>query len=153
MALKISRQRTYAGLIILGVSILLFRTLRMMLVEHALEVLMLWVILLLILEFLTDLSCLLSALVWFLSNSNRNAMMTLRLGAAATLLHALRVLIYALGRIGPWVNFDVRPEYRAIYVFDWSWVYFASVLSGLSIVAIVVIWRIGLYRKKHRTGV
>ena len=51
MKSKDSKQRIYASLMILGPSILLFRTIRMMLVENAFEVLVLWVIALLIAEF------------------------------------------------------------------------------------------------------
>jgi hypothetical protein len=49
------------------------------------------------------------------------------LGAAAAILHAIRVLIYMLGRTGPWVNFDEKPGHRDSYTFEWFWVYFAAI--------------------------
>lgn len=149
MNTAVAKQRIYAFLMILGAGILLFRTIRMMLVENALEILVPWVNLLLIAEFIVDLSCLLSAIKWFISKNLKNAILPLRLAAIATILHAIRVLIYIMGRAGPWVNFDVKPEYHVQYTFEWFWVYFAGILSILGIVGVVVIWRLVRNHLKH----
>lgn len=143
-----SKQRIYAILLILGASILLFRTVRMMLVEEALEILVTWVIGLLISEFLIDLFCVISSIRWFILNDRLKATIPLWLGAAATILHAIRVLIYVIGRVGPWINFDVKPEYRESYTFSWFWVYFAAILSILGVMGVIVIWQI--IRNKER---
>lgn len=144
------KQRIYAALLLLGASILLYRTISMMLFENALKILAGWVIGLLFLEFFIDLGCLLSAVNWLVKGKGKNAALPLRLGAMATILHALRVLIYVLGRTGPWVNFDVKPAYRNSYTFDWFWVYFAGILSVLGIVGAVVIWWMISRNKKMR---
>jgi hypothetical protein len=143
-----SRQRIYSSLMIAGACILLFRTIRMMLVENALDILVLWVGILLIVEFLIDLGCVVSSLRWFINNNRENAALPLRLGAMAAILHAIRVLIYVLGRTGPWVNFDVKPEYHDLYTFEWFWVYFAAILSILGVVGVIVIWQI-IKTRKH----
>jgi hypothetical protein len=138
----ISKQRIYAFLLILGASFLLFRTLRMMFVENAFEILVLWVLLLLMVEFLVDISCIFSSLKWLISNDSLKATFPLQLGAAATILHAVRVLIYVLGRTGPWLNFDVKPIYHSSYSFEWFWVWFAAILSVLGVIGVIVIWRL-----------
>jgi len=48
MILHLSKQRIYALLLIIGASILLFRTLSMMLVEGAFQILVTWIVGLLI---------------------------------------------------------------------------------------------------------
>ena len=92
--------------------------------EQGLEILVLWVIILTIVEFIIDFSCIIGSLRWLISNDALKATFPLQLGAAAAILHAIRVLIYVLGRTGPWVNFDVKPIYRSSYSFDWFWVWF-----------------------------
>ena len=149
MIKKFSKQRIYASLMIFGASVLLFRTIRMMLVENAFEIFVLWVSVLLVAEFLIDLACILCSARWLLSNDNVKASLPLRLGVLATIIHAIRVLIYVLGRTGPWVNFDVKPEYHAFYVFEWFWVYFAATLAILGIIGVIVIWQIIRYKRKH----
>ena len=138
----LSRQRIYAFLLIVGASILLYRTITMIFFDRAFEYLVLWVFILLVVEFSVDISCIAGSIRWLISNSERDATFPLQLGAAATLLHAVRVLIYVLGRTGPWVNFDVKPSYHALYSFDWFWVWFAAALSALSIIGVIIIWRI-----------
>lgn len=146
----LSKQRVYALLLMLGASILLFKTLRMMTVEQAFDILVPWVIAMLISESLIDLGCFLASLRWFISNNRLHARLALRLGAAAAILHAIRVLIYVLGRTGPWVNFDVKPEHHAAYTFEWFWVYFAAALAVLGVVGVIVIWQI-IRHKRNRS--
>lgn len=137
-----SKQRLYAALLMLGAGILLFRTLRM-LAQGALAVLQPWVSALLVLELLIDLGCLLAAARWWIANDPGKDRLPLRLGAAAALLHAFRVLIFVMGRVGPWINFDVRPEQRALHHtrWSWGWLYFAAVMSVLGVLGVIVIWQ------------
>jgi len=137
-----SKQRIYALLLALGASLLLWRTFQLMFVERGLEILVLWVISLTILESIIDFSCIIGSLRWLISNDALKATIPLRLGAAAALLHAIRVLIYVLGRTGPWVNFDVKPIYHSTYSVEWFWVWFAAILSVLGIIGVIVIWKI-----------
>jgi hypothetical protein len=120
---------------------LLFRTI-MMLSEGALDVLVLWASILLIAEFLIDLGWFLSSIFWWISNDENKASIPLRLAATAIIVHAMRVLIFVLGRVGPWIDFDIRPEHRALHDTRWSWagVYFAAVLSVLGVIGVLVIW-------------
>lgn len=151
MSLTLSRQRLYASLLALGASILLYRTITM-LVQGTLNILVLWVSILLIAEMLLDLSCLLSSIRWWIKNDKNKASLPLRFGAAAAVLHAIRVLIFVMGRVGPWIDFDVRPEQRVMHDTRWTWtgVYFAAILSGLGIIGVIVIWTlIRRARKKH----
>jgi len=114
MERKFSGHRFYASLLTLGACILLYRTI-MMLSKGALETLVAWVSALLIVELLVDLSCLLSSIRWGIYDSREYSKLALRLGAAAAILHAFRVLIFVLVRIGPWIDFDVRPEQREMH--------------------------------------
>lgn len=135
------RQRTYAFLLGLGACVLLFRTLAM-LWGGALGVLMPWVSALLLLELLVDVAVLIWSVRWWLKASADFDSIPLRLGAVAAILHAFRVLIFALGRVEPLLNFDVRPEHWAEHGERWSWaqVYFASTLSVLGVLGVPVIW-------------
>ena len=142
-----SKQRIYASIVILGAGFLFFRTIRMIFVEQAFDILVFWVVALLILESLLDLLCIIFSFRWLGSNKVCHAALPLKLLSTAVIVHAIRVSIFVLGRTGPWFNFDVQPEYREAYTFDWFWVYIAGVLSFLSIVAMVMVWNI-LRRKK-----
>lgn len=150
MSFNLSKQRLYASLLILGASILLFRTI-MMLSQGALEVLVLWVSALLIAEMLLDAACLLSSIRWWITNDKNNDRIPLRLGAAAAILHAVRVLIFVLGRIGPWIDFDVRPVHRALHAARWSWegLYFAAIMSVLGVIGVLIIWTFRRRSKKR----
>ena len=149
MRREIEKQRLYALLLAAGASILLFRTASMMFFEDAFLLLVLWVILLLILEFVIDLGCVIFSVRWFISSRKEQARIPLRLGAAATILHAVRVAVFVLGRTGPWENFDIKSEHHSTYTFEWFWVYFAAVLSLLGVVGVVVIWQVIRKRKKN----
>lgn len=142
------RQRVYASLLILGAGILLYRTIDM-LSQGVLNVLVAWVSLLLFAELLIDVSCIITSVIWWIANDRSKEKLPLRFGAAAAILHAVRVLIFLLGRTGPWFDFDVRPEQRAMHGERWTWgeVYFASIMSLLGIIGVVLIWH---YRKRLR---
>lgn len=132
-----------------GASVLLYRTIA--LVREARTVLRPWVIALTYLEMLLDIATLAGALRWWRSRSPGHAHFPLRTGAAAALLHAGRVLVFVLGRTGPWVDFDVRPEARADHDRRWTWaqVVVAAVLSVLGVIGTGVIWR---WRSRHPEG-
>ena len=115
--------------------------------------LVLWVSILLVAELLIDAGCLVGSLRWLIANDAGKATAALRIGAAAALLHALRVLFFVMGRVGPWINFDVRPEYRAQHSarWDWEWLYFAAIMSVLGVSGGIVIWKLRRRaRKKMR---
>ncbi len=141
MERRVSRQRIFASLLALGASILLYRTITMIL-QGAMDILVLWLAILLIAELLLDLSCLLSSVRWWISKDRAKAWVALRLGAAVTILHALRVLVFVLGRTGPWTNFDVRPEHQEAHINTWTWtgVYFAAIMAVLGLIGVIIIW-------------
>jgi hypothetical protein len=135
-------------LLILGSSILLYRTL-VMISGGYLAINYWWVSTLLIGEFLSDLACLASSIWWFRINDRSRDKLPLRLGTAAALLHAVRVLIYVLGRTEPFLNFDVRPQYYHLYGETvWFWVYFAAILALLGVTGVILIWRIRIRNRK-----
>ncbi|NIM90193.1 MAG: hypothetical protein GTO17_04515 [Candidatus Aminicenantes bacterium] len=148
MSFNISKQRLYASLLVLGAGFLFFRTI-MMLSQGALDVLVLWASALLIAEMLLDAAWLLSSVRWWITNDKNKDRIPLRLGAAAVLFHAVRVLVFVLGRIGPWIDFDVRPVHRALHAARWNWegVYFAAIMSALSVIGVVIIW---IFRRRAK---
>lgn len=141
------KQRIFASLLILGAGVLLFRTTKMVW-DGALLTLMPWVSALLIAEFLIDLGCLAASTRWCLAGEGKYASLPLRLGAAAAILHAFRVFIYVMGRIGPWPGFDIRPELRIRQAANYSqgWLIFAAIMSILGIAGVVIIY---LHRRKR----
>jgi len=141
MSNKTSKQRIYASLLMLGAIILLFRTI-MMLAQGNLRVLVFWVSLLLIAEMLLDAGCFFSSLKWWATNDKNYASLPLKFGAAAAILHAFRVLIFVVGRVGPWIDFDVYPQHRALHAAEWNMgqIYFASIMSVLGILGVIIIW-------------
>jgi hypothetical protein len=149
MANKGTRQRIYACLLALGACILLYRTVTMI-SQGALGILVVWVSILLMAEMLVDLGCLLGAVRWWISRDRAKGTLALRLGAAAAVLHALRVLVFVLGRTGPWIDFDVRPEHRAVHGDTWTWtgVWFAAIMAVMGVAGVIVIW--GLIRRARR---
>ncbi|MGB5667705.1 MAG: hypothetical protein WBM53_12720 [Maribacter sp.] len=62
--------------------------------------------------------------------------------AAAAIVHAFRVLIFVVGRVGQWIDFDVRPEQRALQYTRWSCegLYFAGIMAILGVLGEIVIW-------------
>jgi hypothetical protein len=152
MGFRDFKQRIYASLLILGASILLARTITM-LFQGAFDIMVLWVFLLLITEMLIDASCIITSIPWWISNNKDKDSVPLSFGAAAAIFHAIRVLIFVLGRTGPWLDFDVRPDQRAIHYTRWTWgeVYFAATLSILGVIGVLVIW--WLRKKARRKGV
>jgi hypothetical protein len=140
--MSLSRQRLFATLVFLGAGFLFFRTI-VMLTQGAMVWMVPWVAILLLAECVLDATILLGAVRWWITCDEEHARFPLRTTAAAVFLHAGRVLIYVLGRVGPWIDFDIRPEHRAIYSSRGSmgWVYFAAIMSVLGILGVIVIWR------------
>ena len=141
-----NRQRTYAALIGIGIWTLLFRTI-VMLTDGSLATLMPWGVALLYLEFTLNAATFLTSIWWWIAATERRAVLPLRLAAAAIVLHAVRVLIYVLGRTGPWIDFDWRPESRGITPPNWIWVILAAVLATLGVVGVVIVWRLRRNRR------
>lgn len=150
---NVSRQRLWAALLILGAGVIIFRCVHL-LATGGVMVLSWWVIAMTFVELSIDIACLVTALRWWLANDSRFDSIPLRLGAAAAILHAIRVLVFVLGRTSAFLNFDVRPEYHSSHGERWSWfwVYFAAALSILGILGVVIIWQVRSFvRKRHRT--
>ena len=114
-----------------------------MLTQGAAAVLVPWVLGLLVIEMLIDVTALAGAALWWKHGTLPTTRLALRAGAAAALVHAGRVLIFVLGRTGPWIDFDVRPEQRASHAERWTWgeVYFAATLATLGVIGVIVIWQ------------
>ena len=143
------KQRVIAGLLFLGGCVLVFRAYSM-LADGARDVLVGWVYALLIAELVVDLLALVALSRWFYLCTHPAQKMALRVTALVVVLHAVRVGIFALGRIGPWVDFDVQIDARAAHADRWTWgdVWFASVLSVVSVVILLWYWR----RSSTRSG-
>ena len=131
------------GLLIVGACVLLYRTVAL-LAGEARTVLKRWVVALTVMEMVVDVVTVVAAARWWRTRAADHARLPLRVGAVATCLHAARVLVFVLGRTGPWVDFDVRPEHRADHRRRWSWaqVVFAGVMSTLGIIGAVTVWRV-----------
>ena len=114
----VSRQRIYSGLLALGACILLYRTITM-LAQGSLGILVFWVSVFLIAELLIDASCLAACINWWIKNDHAESYLPLRLGTVAALLHAVRVLIFALGRTERFLNIDVRPDQVEAHSVTW----------------------------------
>ena len=97
-----------------------------------------------------DTLCIIFSFRWlFGQGSKHSKSISLRLGAIAAIFHAFRVLIYVLGRTGPWINFDVKPQFRSTHNMEMFWVYFATVLSILGILGVIIVW-ITIQRAKNK---
>ena len=135
-----NKQKIYASLLILGASILLFRTIRLLTIENGWNLLANWVIVLTFIEMAIDTLCIAFSIDWLYRNSKSSRSISLRFGVVATIFHAFRVLIYVLGRTGPWINFDVKSQFRHEHTVDIFWVNFAAILSILGIIGVIIIW-------------
>lgn len=136
------RQAVFAILLVLGAVVLLGRTVAM-LSGGALGVLVPWAGALLLAEFVLDVAWLVFAVRWLSTRGTGVVGPTLRVAAAAILIHALRVLVFVVGRVGPWIDFDVRPLERAAHPERWTWgeVYFAGTMALLSVIGVGLVWR------------
>ena len=107
-ALPMSRfgQRTLATLLFIGAGFLLYRTLAMV-SGGALETLVAWVVVLLMLELIADGIAMVVCGAWAIGGRPEQVRAVIRVTAVVVVLHAVRVLVFVLGRTGPWVDFDV----------------------------------------------
>jgi len=124
-----------------GVSILLYRAAALIVTSW--RVLRGWVLALAGGELLLDIATLATSIRWGRSNDPDHRRLPLRLAAAATVVHAVRVLVFVLGRTRPFKDFDVRPEHRADHDQRWTrgQVSFASVMSILGLLGVLVVRR------------
>ena len=113
-----------------------------MISQGSLTTLALFASVLLVAEFLLDLGWLAGSVAWLIRNDTGRPRITLRLAAAAIILHAIRVYIFVLGRTGPWIDFDVRSGHLADHSESWTWtgVYFAGIMATLGVIGVVVVW-------------
>lgn len=125
-----------------GISILLARAI--IIAVGARRVLKPWVIGLAAVESLLDAATLATSIRWWTTNLRRHRRLPLRLAAAATLLHAVRVLVFVLGRFRRFKDFDVRREHRADHDQRWTWrqVLFAAVMSIAGVAGLFLIRRL-----------
>ncbi|MGI9551055.1 MAG: hypothetical protein ACR2MT_07640 [Aurantibacter sp.] len=136
------KQRLYAVFFSIGAGILLTRTI-IMFMQGALKQLVPWVAGLLLTELILDVGWIISGIWWWISNRKDKARMTLRLAAIAIILHAFRILIFVMGRLGPWIDFDYRPEYRPLPYTERGWLYFAAIMSVLGVIGVLIVWWVG----------
>lgn len=139
--MKWSRHRTYATLLAMGAGLLLYRTLEMISAD-AMSTLVPWVSALLVVELIIDAITVVVCLTWAATVKHEHIRTVIRATTTVVVLHAVRVAIFILGRIGPWVDFDVRPEARAMHATRWSWgeVYFAGTMAALSVILLGIFW-------------
>ena len=125
-----------------GAAILVYRTVALL--SGARSVLKRWVVALTIVEMAVDIATMFAAMRWWVTRDPHHSRPAMRFGAAATLLHAMRVSVFVLGRTGPWRDFDVRPEHRPDHDQRWTWggVIFAGVMSALGVFGVGVIWQL-----------
>jgi len=146
-----SRRRLCATLLAVGALFLLGRTI-MLVAQGMLAVYVPWVSGLLFVEMALDAAALAGAVFWWQRDTPRATRVALRTAAAVALVHVLRVLVFVLGRTGPWVDLDLRPEARAAHVAHWTWpgVYVAGSLSVVALLVVVIIWRTRRHASRAR---
>lgn len=139
MRSEATSNRIHAALVAGGMTILLARA--AILLTQAWQVLRRWVISLAALELGLDIAAIGASIRWGLTGVRRHRRLTLRLAAAAIIVHAVRVAVFVLGRFRPLKDFDVRPEQRAEHDQRWRWgeVAFAAVMSVLGVVGVLVV--------------
>ena len=136
------RRRLYAVALFAGGSVLMFRAVTLF-SQDAPARWVPWVGFTLYVETGVIVIALVTIVVWFVDPNDRRTTAAFWATAMLVLVHAFRVAIFALGRTGPWFDFDVRPEFRANHSELWTWgeVYFASAAALLSLAITFVVWR------------
>ncbi|MDH3295702.1 MAG: hypothetical protein OER95_15395 [Acidimicrobiia bacterium] len=136
------RRRLYAAVLFLGGGVLMVRAVTL-LGQDAPSRWVPWVGIALYVETAAIIVALVALVRWFLIPDDHHTTTAFWATAALVFVHAFRVAVFALGRTGPWVDFDVRPEYRADHGDSWTWgeVYFASGAALLSVIITLVVWR------------
>lgn len=147
--MKDGKQRVYAFLLLLGASILLFRTIKLAFFENGLETLIFIVASTIFIEMISDVVCLCYSIRWFAKSDSAYSSVPLRAGALSTIIHLIRVIIFVLGRTPFLMNFDIKPEYQSSSTMDPFWVFFALILSILGLIGVgCIYWMIKKHRKK-----
>lgn len=137
------RNRIYAALLMTGASVVAYRAVSMI-ANGYLSILVPWVAASIVLELCVDVACFLTCIPWMISGDSNRDSVPLQIGALSTIVHAVRVLVFAMGRCDTrWKNFDVRVEHRAVQEGrgNLAQVYFASFMSLASLVVLVKIQR------------
>lgn len=139
----VSRWARWAAVgVVAGSGFLLARTI-MLVAGGSLHTYTWWAAALLGIEFVVDAVAVAAGAAWVVTRRADHATRALRAVAAMILVHAVRVLVFVLGRTGPWVDFDVRAQHRAEYATTWAWfdVWFAGTGAALSVIVLTVVWR------------
>lgn len=136
------RTRLPAAGVVAGSGFLLARTIVLM-AGGALRLYSGWAAALLAIEFVVDAATVVAGGVWFVTRQAHHRTRALRAVAVMILVHAVRVMVFVLGRTGPWVDFDVRAQRRAEYATTWRWfdVWLAGTGATLSLIVLAVVWR------------
>lgn len=136
-----------------GAGILLYRTLALI-AGGARSVLKPWVIWLTFLEMAIDVITMGAASRWWQSRNADDRGPALAAGASATVVHAVRVAVFVLGRTGPWIDIDVREDARANHDERWTWpqVVFAGTLATAGVAGVVMIWIVRRCRFRSRSA-
>ena len=142
------RYRRWAWILAFGAAFMFGRTAQMVW-QGSLLVFVPWVGGLLLLELTMNAVTLLATLRWALGPDPRRRRFALRAVAGTVLVHATRVLVFVLGRTGPWVDFDIRPERQSEHAAEVSWVsvWFAAGMAITSLVVLVSVWVIARRRR------
>jgi hypothetical protein len=136
-------------LLVLGAGVLVYRTVTM-LTDGSATVLVPWVAATIWIELALDGAAMLAAGGWAWTGRAAHERAALWLAAIVTVVHALRVLVFVLGRT-VWIDFDVRPEHRLDDRERWTWfgVWFAASMSAASLgVMAMIVW----LRRRIRHG-
>ena len=80
---NMNKQKAFSLLIIIGASILLFRTIRLLTVENGWETLATWVIVLTFIEMFVDICCIIFSFQWLLKLSLKSKLISLRLAVSS----------------------------------------------------------------------
>jgi hypothetical protein len=131
--------RVQAVLTASGISILLARA--TIIAVGSRSILKRWVIGLAAVELVLDAATVGTSIRWWMTNLRRHRRLPFQLATAATLLHAVRVLVFVLGRFRPLKDFDVRPAHRHGHDRHWTWgqVSFAAVMSSIGVAGVFVL--------------
>lgn len=102
-----------------------------------------WAAGLLLVELSIDAAAAAAGVRWLLSGKAEHGATASRVVGVMIAVHAVRVAVYVLGRTGPWVDFDVRPEHRTDPAETRSpaGVWVAGTGAAVSVIALLVVWR------------
>lgn len=142
------KRRLVAVLLLGGGCVLVVRTL-MLAAGGALTTYRPWAAGLLVTEFVFDAVAVALLVRWAALGHQRSEVPALRAVAAVVVVHAVRVLVFVMGRTGPWVDFDVRPQYRPDHAETWTWagVWFAAAMVVASLAVLLIV----MASRRHRS--